>query len=533
MGKYPPPEYYGLPSRFSDWREGQFEAIQNSLASKKRIVGQAAPTGTGKSMLLMGEAVMAEGRRIILTSTKPLQGQYEEQFGTLLTDIRGQQNYVCTALQPGGEHYAPYIPLGATVDEGPCHYGQKCSLALGGCSYYDRLRQAKYSSLVSTNYDLFLAVNKYSEGIGLFNFMACDEAHEIPEKLAAIMAAEVTAKEARNVLHQELFPSSDPLYWGNWANKNKYRVVREIESYKESGTETPEARYRLKALTRTLRSLNQMGEATEDWVVEITGDKVRVEPIWPKQFVEDYLLRGTNKIVFASATIRPKTFSLLGLEDFDFFEYQSPFSIARRPVHYVPVVKMRYDMDYEDKVRMVRAVDQIIARRLDRKIIIPTTSFAFQKFLLGHSRFAQYMVTNSRTAEGRSNTEQVIEVFKGAPPPAVLVSPSISTGVDFPYTQCETVIIVKVPFPDTSSRIYRARVAIDSEYGPYIAAQTIVQMAGRGMRAEDDRCETIILDASFGSLKSQYPHLFPLWFLTAVRKSDTLPTPLEKLQEKI
>lgn len=530
MYKFPPPKYYGLPSTFSDWRCGQFEAIQQSIASKQRIVGQAAPTGIGKSLILMGEALMSRGRNLILTSTKPLQDQYAKYFKEIITDLRGQQNYLCAALQPGGEHFTPYIPLGTTVDEAPCHFGQGCSLLLGGCYYYDKIKQAKSDNTVVSNYDLVLSVNKYTEGLGLFDFMACDEAHEIPEKLASIMSAEITEWEAKTFLHQELFPSNDPLYWSAWASKHKTQVSRILEALKEgSDIDTPETRYKFKMFTKLNRTLGQMSIAEKDWIVELGSNKVRIEPLWPHQFVEPYLLSQTPKVVFSSATMRPKLFGLLGIEEFDFFEYPSPFDVKNRPVWYVPTAWMRYDMDYTDKLRIVRAVDQIIAKRLDRKIIIPTTSFALQKFLEGHSRFSQYMYTNSKTSEGRSNTGDTLEYFRAAKAPAILVSPSISTGVDFPNDECETIIIIKVPFPDISSATYKARSADDSEYGPYIAAQTIVQMAGRGMRSEGDRCETIILDKAYGPLQHRYAHLFPKWFLTAVHKSDILPTPLEKL----
>lgn len=506
------------------------ETIQNSKASRKRIVGQAAPTGVGKSLILMGEALMSGGRNLILTSNKSLQDQYEAQFREIITDLRGQQNYLCLALQPGGEHYAPYIPTGATVDEGPCHFGQGCSLLLGGCTYYDKIRQAKLAHNVVTNYDLSLSVNKYSDGLGFFNFVACDEAHEIPEKLASIMAAEITEWEAKTLLHQELFPSTDPVYWATWASKSRLQVTRSLEGIKEgSSIDTPEAKYRFKSLVKLNRTLEQMSVAEKDWIVEVGTNKVRIEPLWPHQFVETYLLAGAKKIVFSSATMRPKLFGFLGIENYDFFEYPSPFPLSRRPVWYVPTAWMKYDMDHADKLRMVRAVDQIISRRLDRKIIIPTTSFALQKFLEGHSRFSQYMYTNSRTSDGRSNTQETLEQFKEAHTPAILVSPSISTGVDFPGNQCETIIIIKVPFPDISSCVYKARSSSDSEYGPYIAAQTIVQMAGRGMRSEDDQCEVIILDKAFGTLQNNYYHLFPQWFLHAVKKVDILPTPLPKL----
>ena len=125
---------------------------------------------------------MTQGRKLLLTSTKPQQNQCEDKYGQGVSDIRGQRNYLCLALAPGGEHYFPYNPQGATVDEGPCHFGDGCSLLLGGCSYYDRVRRNQAHDFVSTNYDLILAMNRYTEnGLGLFDSVFCDEAHELPE----------------------------------------------------------------------------------------------------------------------------------------------------------------------------------------------------------------------------------------------------------------------------------------------------------------------------------------------------------------
>lgn len=518
---YPSPNSLGLPPDFTGWRQDQFEAVLNSQASTKPIIAQAMPTGVGKSLALVTDAILSGGRSLILTANKNLQDQYEKTFSSCTLDVRGQQNYPCLALTPGGEHYAAYLSPGATVEEGPCHFGEGCSLLLGGCLYYDRIRAARQENIVVTNYDLILSVNRYTEGLGRFDFIACDEAHEVPEKLASSMAAQVTDWEARNLLKCSLFPSDDPFYWAGWAARYRGQVTRTIENYKQSG---PEFRSRLKALNNIKRTLDQMSQADGGWIVEVAKDKVRVEPIWPHQFVQPYLLAGAKKTVFASATIRPKTLNLLGLADFDFFEYPSPFPVSSRPVWYVPTVRMRYGMEYDDELRWVRAVDQIIARRLDRNIIIHTVSYARQKFLLAHSRYADRMLANSR-----EDTAATLQAFKDSPDPRILVSPSADTGVDFPGVECETVIIIKVPFPDTSSKIYKARSEADKEYGPYVAAQTIVQMAGRGMRSETDRCETIILDSTFGFLLRDYSHLFPQWFLTAVRRSDTLPVPLQKL----
>ena len=107
-------------------------------------------------------------------------------------------------------------------------------------------------------------------------------------------------------------------------------------------------------------------------------------------------------------------------------------------------------------------------------------------------------------------------------------------GVDFPYSDCEYQIIPKVPFPDLSSPLVRARQERDKTYGAYMAIQSIVQETGRGMRAEDDQCETFILDSNLGWLRHGHWDFAPRWWHVAVRtvrkgeKPPGPPSPLER-----
>jgi Rad3-related DNA helicase len=55
--------------------------------------------------------------------------------------------------------------------------------------------------------------------------------------------------------------------------------------------------------------------------------------------------------------------------------------------------------------------------------------------------------------------------------------------------------------------------------------QDLVQAVGRGMRSEDDQCETFILDDHVQWFVRQYKEFAPQWFLDAYRHSQTIPAP--------
>lgn len=142
--------------------------------------------------------------------------------------------------------------------------------------------------------------------------------------------------------------------------------------------------------------------------------------------------------------------------------------------------------------------------------------------MLSNSEYSGIMMANDS-----HNTRAVIERFKQAEPPVVLVSPSVTTGFDFMYDACSYQIIMKIPFPDNRPLIMQARTASDKDYGNYIAAQTLVQMCGRGMRAEDDACECLILDDSVRWFMYRYKHFFPKWFIDSFIWARSIPKPLD------
>src|SRR5580765_5724043 len=96
----PDPVVFGAPPRFTHWRKLQARAIMMAMEPPKRFVLNAAPTGSGKSLMYMGQALVSGARTVILTSTKGLQSQLIGDFGESgLVDIRGMNSYACTAAE--------------------------------------------------------------------------------------------------------------------------------------------------------------------------------------------------------------------------------------------------------------------------------------------------------------------------------------------------------------------------------------------------------------------------------------------------
>jgi ATP-dependent DNA helicase DinG len=532
-----------MPPKFKTWRPGQEQVISDFIDSNERFIGMSAPTGSGKSLTAMSIAKYSGSRTLYLTSTKSLQSQLLNDFYTMgLRDVRGQNSYACVAAPDFGYPADELI----TVDHGPCHYGDNCSLKTqGGCFYYDAIKDARDSEFVVTNYSFWMTladiegyplypkIEESSEGedqYRKFDLLIMDEAHASFNHLSSHLTVEFDEFECDNFLRGRLPDHLRVRAWSEWAASKLETAERAYLEMKNKvrGDKKLFKMYRVELgiLKNLIARLKFVAALQGDWIIERWDTKVIISPVWPAGYAESVLFRGIEKVLLLSATIRPKTLEMLGIGKGDgrFYDYPSTFDPKRRPVYFIPAVRMRHGMTEDETKFFIAKVEQVISSRRDRKGIIHTVSYDRAKMLKRTSRLSHLMLTH--TAQ---TARSVIERFRRTEPPAVLVSPSVTTGLDFPYDEAEYSIISKVPFTDNRSAILQARMKSDPEFAFYIAIQEVVQASGRGMRAEDDAFETFCFDTSFGWMLRSYKHLFPAWFLEAVQQVDYIPAAPPKL----
>lgn len=553
------PSDLGLPPKFDAFRQGQFDAALSAATSEKRFTLLSSPTGSGKSLIYMSVAALIEARTLVLTGTKGLQRQLSADFGPMgLIDIRGQPNYRCVAFDTGSL-FDKYGHPGDTCDKGPCHVGLQCGFRLAGCEYYDAVRAAAKSRLVVTNYAYWMTSRRYSdpEALGDFDLIILDEAHTAPDELADFCAIEIEADEVRILLKMSMPPHNEGQeIWVEWAEA-AYRKCKDVQTIARSAMEDiystdrrTTSRY-LRRVTNLLRNLDEIRKAHRwrraepgipditipgmqtDWIVEETRKGLMFSPVWAHAYAESYLFAGIPKVVLLSATLQPTVARYLGIpaDDMEYKEFASTFNPARRPLIYVPTTTVDRNMS-EGQVRVwVNKIDRIIDSRLDRKGIIHARSFERANTILARSRHRHLMFPRPADLNrwGRpDNTAAVVDAFDRARAPAILVSPSMETGYDFPGDRCRYQIIAKVPFVDSRSAIVKARAKSDKTYLNYLTSQAIIQMTGRAMRSNDDWCETLIIDDHitwfWQAAKAQ--KLWPRWFQAAYKKIVGLPPPL-------
>lgn len=545
----PPPVELGLPAKFRGWRPKQAEAVIAAIECDKRFPVMCMPTGSGKSLTYMAVAAMTGYRTLILTSTKGLQDQLISDFTEMgAFDVRGMANYPCEYEIAKDKLAGKIVKIDMfnrfkdgtpTCDIGPCLGGMKCQFRDDGkCHYFSAVAAAAQSKVVITNYAYWMAVNQRADvderkGLGKFDLLVLDEAHDAPEQLGNYLGVEVTMNQVEGLLHKE-WPRdhSDWERWRSWAKemaKVAAGVAAELEDDVKGGVATRGQLKDFKEASRLASNLARIGEAKGTaWVTHMARVgrnkhlTLHLDPVWPGEYAEKHLFCAIPHIILTSATIRPKTLDLLGIidgKDVSFVEYPSTFPVERRPVMWVPTIRVDKRTTNDEMRIWVAKIDQIIGKRLDRKGIIHTVSYARVDLIKQWSKYRDIMFTHET-----ATTRDVVADFKKAAAPAVLVSPSMATGWDFPYDECRYQIIGKLPFPDSRDLIVKARTQIDPAYAYYITMQVLVQASGRGMRAEDDVCETFIIDDHAAWFIGKWGKtLAPAWFKQAYRVQRGVP----------
>ena len=527
-------------------REVQLEAIEFAVYCEKWVAAARIPTGVGKMLIAWCIHKLTGLRTVVLTGTKGLQDQYDEKLGKYgAVDIRGKSNYECA-------HFNKLNCRGG--------FSMGCKYTLGrGCEYEQSKDAAKNEQFVVTNYTYWMTVNDKANGLertgedAEFNgrnpveLLILDEAHAAVSKLSDYIGFTLNEGDIRS--HWD--PKTIGEDWKSWkklANDAHHELCDEILTTQQElghlGSRATQANVRVlhELEERLLKFERLIGLNPDDWVLQEHkgtrwGREWAFDVIRPGQYARRYLMCDVPKVVMMSATLNKKDLGLLwlGQDDYEFRDWRRIFPANNCPIYYCPApyvndegktvgVKVVKSTSEKHKRMWVDHMDTMIESRLDRRIVLITSSYQYQKYILEHSRFSKFMLYNQQSGEGGTAADK-FEEFINAEPPTILCSPSFGTGWDFSFERCEFLILTKVPLrvPGGASKVMAARLERDPEYGDNETMRDVVQICGRPQRDEKDTGEVVIADASWGWFGYKNAHLAPTGFVKEVRQVSALP----------
>jgi Rad3-related DNA helicase len=162
--------------------------------------------------------------------------------------------------------------------------------------------------------------------------------------------------------------------------------------------------------------------------------------------------------------------------------------------------------------KLVDAIKAILSEHKNEKGIIHCHSYKIANYVKRNIRNSRLLIHNS------DNREAILEKHIKSKKASVLISPSMTEGVDLKGDLSRFQIICKVPYPYLGDKLVRKKMNKWKWWYPLQTAKAIVQATGRSVRSKDDTAITYILDSDFEMFYNRNRDLFPQGFKESLHK---------------
>lgn len=525
--------------------EAQKDIIKNigqALDEKKKFIIINAPTATGKSFIAktianysadpskdyieavenfsiydsenaFGENVLGNFGTAILTVSKNLQDQYISMFqdGDAL---KGKNNYPCEIME------------GYSCENGLCVYMQKqlkkC-IKNNCCPYYKQRTKAAINKCSFYNYAMF---SKLPENIKHKEFIICDEASELEAELVSQYTFELVISDLNKI--DQFMPVSPGISDNNstyykWVCNISRRceqlygqfiteISKEFKNNNRKKKLNKTELSKLNLLQRYKETTKNLLEAWNDtqYLIKRESGKIIFQP-YNVDKLAHYIFDCGKTIILMSATIVDhKIFAkTLGIEDYYYIEAKMTLESKKAPIKCTSRFKLNYRNKSEMLPLMSKAVEAICEKHAGQKGIIHTHSMdilnSLRKNIKDQSRFLY-------REDGISN-EKILETHKNTDKPTILVSPSMTHGVDLKGKLGEFQIIMKAPYLPLNDERVKMKFEKDKAWYNNAMLSTLIQACGRCNRSADDYSVTYLLDANIVTAIKRSIDKLPKYFL--------------------
>ncbi|UCH25229.1 MAG: ATP-dependent DNA helicase [Trueperaceae bacterium] len=506
---------------FQRYRQGQREVIdraRDSFASGKRFVIVEAPTGSGKSAIAVTLTREAESA-YVLTAQKVLQDQYVRTFPELAL-MKGRGNYPCLI--------APTHAAAA-----PCIAGRRLP-ECDACPYFCAKDGAIAADSTIMNYAYYLAELNYSGGFGPRDLLVLDEAHNAEAALMSFIQIDLSdVALARVGIGESLPVAFDDEDYFDFAEEVLPLIKRRS---RELDAELRDANFGSKMSLASMQSkhwldnqwkrLELLRDSREEnfveWVVErrrsSEGETISFKPVEVAAFAEPLLFGFADRILMLSATIldAPTFLRSLGIEreQVEVIRIGSGFPAENRPVFLKPTARLTRHYLEQALPKIVDQLNLLFTSHSTEKGLIHAHSYKIAGYIARNlsPQHRKRLVTHF-TSEGR---DVALEKHLNSREPTVLLTPSMTEGIDLTDELSRWQVICKIPYPYLGDPQVARRKEIDAAWYDWRTCLTVVQAYGRSVRSEDDFAVTYLLDADFPRFLKRQRSRLPPWFLEAI-----------------
>lgn len=539
---------------FSTYHKGQREAIVETvdafLNGGVHNVILEAPTGIGKSAIATTVHMIMRDfdythRTTITTATKGLQDQYQDlplKHNVELYDLRGKTNYICKF---GNQHYM-------SKDCNLALSNKFCNGIKSGCEYLKvRKNWADKAPLRITNNAMFIESGEFiTINECASDLVVVDECHKIDsdiiERCTLNLSTKIKSRLKKFDYVKELIGSFIIGFMGEELGRiivldqEKIDILGDIHTrismmisdiqeeigvgpcaYKKIKV-SPELFDKrmdeLKDLAHLADKVNLVEECKVKTFLlqEWDSTHIQLKPVFPADVAYHGLFRKGTYFLHMSATIcgLDSYAHLLGMSPGDYtkIEIDNPIPVEQRTVNYIPIEYMTGSLDKIKILKMVDAIDDILAHHPNDRGIIHSVSYKLAEKIFYESRQKSRMVVSGK----RDEILALMKTRKNV----VIVSPCIEEGYDFKDDLSRFQILPKVPWGYLGDPLIHY---MSDRYPASYARSAIlriVQSCGRSIRGVDDWAITYLLDGSFSRLVGNNKETFPTWFYESILMQD-------------
>jgi Rad3-related DNA helicase len=439
-----------------------------------------------------------------LTITKTLQDQYVSLFDDSKA-LKGKANHTC-AIDPK-----------FTADIAPCIFNSdlkhECQVA-NKCPYYNSRNETLVSQFGVLNYSMFLSLPGH---VKKRDFIICDEASELEDELVKRFSRELNYKVLKKMnISITSIPINNYTKFRTWLENFVGDLSEEVntlmDSLKKKKTSTSLVdRQRLSLFKNLHMSLKTTIETWDDceYILEKTNEAITLKPLRIDKLSQHIFNYGEKILLMSATIIDHKHFArTLGITDYEYIEVDSTFSAKKAPIFCAGRVKLNYKNLKSSLPYIAKQIKNLCDQHKDVKGVIHTHTMEITNYLRNNINDPRFIFRG----DGMTN-EQILKQHLEDPSPTILVSPSLTYGVDLKDDLARFQILVKAAYMPLGDERIKRLFKEDGQWYVNKMLNNLIQACGRGVRSVDDYCVTYILDGCIVDAVIQNKTRLPKYFL--------------------
>jgi ATP-dependent DNA helicase DinG len=472
----------------------------------------------------------------VLTTQKILQAQYMDDFGpssgrNLMRSLKSANNYGCRFYedQTCAESRRLLKQLGKQLEGTEFH---KC--CRGSCPYTLDKEEFLEFPIGITNFSYFLAETMYAKQLTPRSLLVIDECHNIESELGKFIEVSFSERYARQLGCKvpKLDTVESVFEWIKGPYKKAVlKAIGDVQkklsaNFAAGGAEgLSELSKSHERLDKHICKVNRFIEVYDpnNWVMNPVktpfgeakgGRKFEFKPVDVSAYGHDHLYRFGSRVVMMSATVVDKdTFCKsigVNASDAAFLHIASPFPVANRPIHYLGVGSMSRDNIEATLPTLAATVKDLLELHKAEKGIVHCVNYRIAKYLVDTIKSPRLLLHDAE------NREEMIDFHLASKDPTVLISPSMTEGVDLADDASRFQILCKVPFPYLGDKVIQLRKTRNPNWYACQTARSVIQALGRSVRNDQDHASSYILDSDWDRFYRTNHRMFPSEFSAAL-----------------